>query len=284
MLTPLHQTLESTRRLDLNQPADALIALRKIHGSTLDGIPTIYHWSGRVWSRVEGEADRLLFRVEGMNIRQLGTLQDPRRGIGFRHVSRELMLYLDPLTGEPLHSWHNPWTGADVAVMHVANDPVNLPPFFERDAQGRPFIAPLRTQAERVFLSAEIPLFHDNPLAGNHQDLVGNQYHAMEIFNFTADREQLLRTDTDSANASVAWVRIAPWLPFMRMGSRPGLMVFNATGQQVPGIAALPAVLQTVIADEYPHYAAPPPLDDQRPNVTSWTAARDRLDRRHEPA
>lgn len=279
MPTPLHLPLEGARQLDVTQPADALIAMRKIHGSTLDGKPIIYHWSGRVWSRVEGEADRLLFRVEGMNIRQCGTLQDPERGTGFRQVSRELMLYLDPLTGEPLHTWHNPWTGADVAVMHVANDPVNLPPYFERDAQGRPFVAPLRMQGERVFLSIEIPLFYDNPLAGDHPNMVGNHYHAMEIFDFTADRQQLLRTDTDSAGASVAWVRIAPWLPFMCMGSRPGLMVFNATGQQVPGISELPPVLQAAIANEYPHYAAPPPLDDCRPNVTSWTAARDRLDR-----
>lgn len=277
MNTPDHAPSRCCADLDIADPADALTALRKIHGSTRDGQPVIYHWSGRVWSRTQGEPDRLLFRVEGMNVRQCGTLHDPQRGSGFRLVSRELMLYLDPATGEPLHTWHNPWTGAEVEVMHVANDPVNLPPFFERDLQGRPTVTPLRLQGERVFLSTEIPLFYTNPLAGDYQDAVGNHYHAMEIFDFSADRQKLLARDTDTADACLAWVRIAPWLPFMRMGSRPGLMVFNATGQSVASVADLPTVLRQAIANDYPNYAEPPPLDDQRANVTSWTAARSRL-------
>lgn len=264
--------------LDLAQPRDALAALRKIHGSTVDGRPVVYHWSGRVWSRVEGEADRLLFRIEGMNIRQCGTLHDAERGTGFRLVSRELMLYLDPASGEPLQTWRNPWSGAEVPVMHVANDPVNQRPFFERDAQGRPFAAPLRVQGERVFAASEIPLFYPNPLAGDYQDHAGNHYHAMEVFDFVADRRALLSRDSDTANAALAWVRVAPWLPFMKMGSRPGLMVFNAMGQTVEGIGALPPVLRDAIATTYPDYAAPPPLDDARPNATSWTVARQAID------
>ena len=268
----------SATDLDLTRPADALTALRKIHCSTVDAKPVTYHWSGNVWSRVEGEPDRLLFRIEGMNIRQCVGLTDPQRGQGFRLVSRELMLYLDPTTGEPLKTWRNPWTGAEVSVMHVANDPVNMRPFFERDAQGRPAQFGFRLQGERVFAPSEIPLFYPNPMAGDYQDYVGNQYHAMEIFDFQADRHALLDERTDTANASLSWVRIAPWLPFMKMGSRPGLMVFNAMGQTVPGVTALPSVLRDTIATDYPDYAAPPPLDDARPNATSWTVARQTID------
>lgn len=268
----------SAALLDLSQAPDALAAVRKLHASTQDGKAVVYHWSGHAWARREGEPDRLLFRVEGMNIRQAGTLHDPVRGTGFRLVSRELMLYLDPHSGMPLQTWHNPWTAQEVEVMHVANDPVNQRPFFERDPQGRPFAAPFRVQGERVFAPAEIPLFYPNPLAGDYQDHVGNHYHAMEIFDFIADRQTLLNRHTDTAGAALAWVRIAPWLPFMRMGSRPGLMVFNAMGQAVDGIAALPPVLQAAIRDTYPQYDAPPPLDDARPNATSWTVARQTID------
>ncbi|VCU70305.1 hypothetical protein PIGHUM_02374 [Pigmentiphaga humi] len=272
--------------LDLAQPSDALAALRKLFCSTVDAKPVVYHWSGQAWARREGEPDRLLFKVEGMNIRQCGTLQDAERGTGFRLVSRELMLYLDPLSGEPLETWRNPWTGAEVPVMHVANDPVNMPPFFERDSQGRPFPSPFRVQGERVFARSEIPLFYPNPLAGDYQEHVGNHYHAMEIFDFVADRARLLDRHADTGDAALAWVRIAPWLPFMKMGSRPGLMVFNAMGQTVESIDALPAVLRDAIANHYPSYAAPPPLDDNRPNATSWTVARQAIDadRRAAPA
>lgn len=265
-------------QLNLALPADALLALRKVHGSTRDGQAVIFHWSGQVWSRIEGERDRLLFKVEGMNVRQCGTLQDPERGLGFRLVSRELMLYLDPTSGQPLQTWHNPWTGCEVAVMHVANDPVNLPPFFERDAQGRPFTFAFREQGERVFAPCEIPLFYPNPLAGDYQEHAGNHYHAMEIFDFVVNRATLLDRSRDRADAALAWVRIAPWLPFMQMGSRPGLMVFNAMGQTVASIEALPAVLRDAIARDYPQYTTPPALDDTRPNATSWTVARQMID------
>lgn len=270
--------------LDLSQPRDALTALRKIHCSTRDGEPVVYHWSGNVWSRVQGEPDRLLFRIEGMNVRQCVTLNDEQNGVGFRLVSRELMLYLDPRTGEVLDRWTNPWTGEEVSVMPVANDPVNMRPFFER-AQGRPFAFPFREQGGRVFAPSEIPLFYANPLAGDYQDHAGNHYHAMEIFDFLADRDVLLSPDTRTADAALAWVRIAPWLPWMKMGSRPGTMIFNAMGQTVEGIEALPEPLKSAIAERYPVYAAPPPLDDARPNATSWTVARDAIDaeRRAQP-
>lgn len=271
-------TTTPDQELDLGNPVDTLTALRKVHGSTKDGEAVVFHWSGQVWSRIEGERDRLLFKVEGMNIRQCGSLEDSQRGRGFRLVSRELMLYLDPITGQPLQRWHNPWNDTEVVVMHVANDPVNLPPFFERDAQGRPFAFPFRVQGERVFAPSEIPLFYPNPLAGDYQEHVGNHYHAMEIFDFVADRTTLLSRATTTANAALAWVRIAPWLPFMKMGSRPGLMVFNAMGQSIAGIDALPALLREAITHDYPLYATPPALDDSRPNTTSWTVARQMID------
>lgn len=270
--------------IDLASPTGALTALRKFFCSTVDASPVMYHWTGRVWSRVEGEPDRLLFKIEGMNVRQCATVTDPQRGTGFRLVSRELMLYLDPATGQRLDVWRNPWTGADVPVMHVANDPVNMRPFYEKDAQGKPFSAAFRVQGDRVFAPSEIPLFYPNPLAGDYQDYAGNHYHAMEIFDFVADRNVLLDPRTESANAALAWVRIAPWLPFMRMGSRPGLMVYNAMGQTVAHVDALPEVLRDAIRTDYPAYATPPAVDDSRPNATSWTAARQHIDARRQSA
>lgn len=270
--------MSTAHPLDLSHPLDALTALRKLHCSTVDNKPVIYHWSGRVWARIEGEPDKLLFTIEGMNVRQSGTLTHTERGTGFRMVSRELMLYLDPATGEPLRTWRNPWTGVEVEVSHVANDPVNMPPFFERSAQGKAIAIPFRVQGERVFAPSEIPLFYPNPLGGDYQDYAGNHYHAMEIFDFMADRATLLDPHTDSAGAALAWIRIAPWLPFMHMGSRPGLMVFNAMGQTVDGIDALPPVLRHALETDYPLYCSPPALDDTRPNATSWTNARRKID------
>jgi hypothetical protein len=257
--------------LDLSSPVDNLTAYRKIQCSTKDATPVVYHWSGHVYSRVPGEADRHIFDVEGMNIRQCAAVHDPAKGPGFRMVSRELMFYVDPVTRAVLKTWTNPFSGKTVDVVPVVNDPVNMRPVFATDEHGTPFSLHARTEGDRVFLSTEIPLFYRNPLAGDYQDYVGNKYHAMEIFDFVADKADLLDRDKSQASPSVSWVRVAEWLPWMEMGGRDGLMVMNATGQKVAGIDQLPEVIRTQISSNYPAWTAPPPVDDARPNETSWT-------------
>jgi hypothetical protein len=261
------------RMLSLDDPAHALQMFRKIQCSTEDLKPVYYHWSGRVYSRVQGEPDRHLWNIEGMNVRQCAAVNDPVRGPGMRMVSRELMFYLDPATGQVVDRWKNPWTGAENRVFHVANDPVSQPPMFVSGRDGKGYRLPVRVEDGRVFWNIEVPLFYPNPLGGDFQTYAGNHYHAMEIFNFVADERGLRDPRSTEVNASVSWVRIAPWLPFMEMGSRPGLMVFNATGQKV-AYEALPAVVRDQIARSYPAYRNPPPIDDARPNATTWTEFR----------
>lgn len=262
------------QRLSFDNPDHQIIMYRKIQCSTRDLEPLVYHWSGRVWSRVPGEADRHLWNVEGMNIRQCVTVEDKARGRGVRMVSRELMLYLDPATGAVVDTWTNPWTGRTNRIFHVANDPVNQRPVFPRGADGAPFRIPMRVEDGRIFWNIEVPLFYTNPMGGDFQDFVGNHYHAMEIFNFLADEDSLRDPRTRNAGAAVSWVRLSGWMPFMEMGSRPGALVFNATGQVVKGVEALPRVLKDQIALRYPEYRTPPPPDDARPNATTWTEFR----------
>ncbi|PZO01377.1 MAG: hypothetical protein DCF29_15525 [Alphaproteobacteria bacterium] len=262
----------SAQTIDLSTPAGAIAANRKVQCSTVDGEAVVYHWSGRVFARSPGEPDRHIFNVEGMNVRQCVTVTDATRGTGYRLVSRELMLYLDPRTNEILRTWTNPVTDQEVEVVHVANDPVNSRPSYERNADGTPFTFSGRVNQGKVFLNFEAPLFYVNPLGGDYQEYVGNQYHAMEIFDFSMDEDDLIDASRPRASPVIAWVRISPWLPWMRMGGRPGGLVFNAVGQTMAnGIADLPAVLRDEIAANYPIYDTPPPGDDARPNETSWT-------------
>jgi Protein of unknown function (DUF1838) len=268
-----------SRKLDINNPVDVVQIDRKIGCSTKDGEAKVFHWSGRAYSRVNGERDRHIFNVEGMNVRQCATVTDPKRGVGYRMVSRELMLYLDPKTNEVLRTWNNPWTGKPVEVLHVANDPVNMrAPSFPYGADGKPAEFEGRIVDGRVYSPFEAPLFYPNPLAGEYQEYVGNHYHAMEIFDFISDEKVLLDSKTTTANAAVAWVRIADWLPWMEMGSRDGLMVVNAMGDMLGSFEELPAVLKDEIAKNYPDYKVPPPLDDARPNETSWTYFKKHID------
>ena len=252
--------------------AEGYVAInRKIQCSMEDGSPQVFQWFGRAYSRVPGERDRHLFNLDGMNIRQCVSIEDPIRGTGYRMVSREIMLYLDPQTSEVLRSFANPWTGQDNEVIHVANDPVNGRSNYGRNSEGEDIPFDLQDINGNWWWPIEVPLFYTNPLGGDYQSYVGGNYHATEIFDFNGDTAELLDADNPVAYPMVSWVRLAPWLPWMQMGNRTGMMYFNAMGRKLRSFDQLSATMQAEIADNYPAYVAPPPVDDTRPNETSWT-------------
>ena len=107
---------------------------------------------------------------------------------------------------------------------------------------------------------------------GEFQDYVGGTYHAMEIFNFIIDKDDLLDASKDVAYPVIAWSRVSKFLPWMKMGDKQGYMIFSGTGKKLKGgFDAIPEGLKKEIALTYPTYNHAPPTDDNRPNETSWT-------------
>lgn len=272
----------SADTIDVSTPEGSVTANRKIQCSANDAEPVVFGWEGRAYSRVPGERDRLVFKLNGMNIRQCVTIKDEKRGTGFRMVSREIMLYLDPKTNEVLQTFDNPWTGASNEVIHVANDPVNGRPNYGRDKEGNPAVRPLNEVNGTWFMSFEVPLFYTNPLGGDYQKYVGGTYHATEIFDFNGEVDELLDSSSAIAYPVVSWVRIAKWLPWMEMGDRAGLLYFNAMGKKLENFDQLPDVVKNEIAANYPEYTSPPALDDSRRNETSWTFMKKIIDSREQ--
>ncbi len=261
------------RTLDPAVPEDAVEISKRMQCGVSADEPAVYHWSGNIYGRSPGQRDKLLFKGEGMNIRRCVEVEDPERGTGWRIISREIMLMLDPKTGEVVDTWENPYTGETVEVMQIHNDPVNSRPTFPRGADGTPYrISTLREAGPYVFMPFEVPLFYTNPLTGDYQEYVGGKYHAMEIFDFAALKDELYDSTKPTAYPMISWVRISGWAPWMKMGGRPGQMVFNAMGRKLPGgFEELPDVLKDEIRENYPIYEDAPPKDDTRKNETTWT-------------
>jgi hypothetical protein len=267
----------SAGTIDLTTPEGANLAMRKIHCSLRDNHPVTYYWHGETHSRVPGEPDRKLFTVQGMNIRQCVTVDDPQRGKGYRLVSRELLFYFDPQSGALLETWRNPWTGKEVEVIQTANDPVNAPPTFAVGRDGKPAAWTGTTLGNQWWITWTIPLFYPNPLGGPYQQYVGGTYHATEMFNFFGDLDDLLNDRKHTAQVRVGWVRISNWLPWMEMGDRPGALYFHSAGRKVDDWSQLSPVMREEIDRNYPAWKAPPPGDDARPNETSWTYFRKKV-------
>ena len=261
--------------------AEGFVALnRKIQCSTEDSSPQVFEWSGYGYSRVPGEPDRRIFGLLGMNVRQCGQVEDPDKGTGYRLVSREIMLYLDPKTGEVLRTFDNPWTGEANEVIHVANDPVNGRPSFGVNADGSEKAFTYRDINGQYLINYEIPLFYKNAMGGEYQKYIGGSYHATEIFDFNGDVAELLDASQPVAYPVISWVRLAQWLPWMEMNGRAGMLYFNAMGRKLLNYDQLSDLLKSEITANYPEYVAPPPLDDPRRNETSWTYMKKIIDGR----
>ncbi|RKQ71976.1 uncharacterized protein DUF1838 [Litorimonas taeanensis] len=259
----------NVERLDLNTPEGAMLAMRKVQCSLVDGEAVTYYWFGRAYSRRMGERDKNIFNVEGMNVRACSTVNDPERGLGYKLVTREILLYKDAKTGEVLKTWENPWTGEEVEVMHVANDPVNSSGYVTgRD--GKPATFGGDVMDDRFQMSFTVPLFYPSPLASEYEKEIGGTYHATEMFNFFGFTDDLTDMSKNTANVSVGWARMSDWLPWMNMQGREGTIYMHTAGRKLESWDDMSETMKSEIRTHYPEYVAPPPLDDPRKNMTSW--------------
>ncbi len=257
-------------QLNLDDPDDAFSAARKTQCSTVDGEQITWWWHGKAYSRRQGERDRHLFNVEGMNTRQCTTISDPEKGDGYKLVSREILLYKDPKTDEVLATWENPWTGETVDVLHVANDPVNFTAYkIGRDGKPASFRGTI--VGDKWWSTTTVPLWYPNVLASAFQKEIGGTYHATEMFNFMGDMESLLDEETTTAEVQVGWVRMSDWLPWMMMNGREGVIYMHTAGVKLDSWDDMSDTMKAEIAAHYPEYRTPPPADDDRRNETSWS-------------
>ncbi len=68
----------------------------------------------------------------------------------------------------------------------------------------------------------------------------------------------------------LAWDRIGPWVPWMKMGDRSGNLIYSAWGGKVASVAELPQLIQDEMNTRVPLFknAAKSILD--KDDVTSW--------------
>ena len=234
----------------------------------LSGKEVVYYWAGEVRGVVPGERARKLFRVEGYNVGRLERTKD-----GLRLITREVTFYEDPATGEILGRWTNPYTRREVEVVHVWNDPVNSewPASFALPAED---FGPDRVFSLRVYLLYPSPL----PKSRFPEFAQADDYQAAELFQFFVRKDELADPARTSVPARISWTRIGPWLPFMRMGDRPGQMVYHCAGYKLPGgYADLPAKVRAYVEARGPQFRSAPAAYSE-PNETSWTYFRKRLD------
>jgi hypothetical protein len=245
-------------------PLQQLNALARTRAS-LDGADTTVWWAGDVYAWEPGAAYRHLFGFEGLNVARLVPIDG-----GYEMLARECAFYLDPRSREILSTWHNPVTDEDVDVVHIWNDPVNQR-WLAEGPRG-PFRVPMTMLGDQVCFTMEIPLAYPSPLpvADFPDNSADDVYRALELFQFFAPASALSDESSVSVGHTLSWMRMSPWLPWMRMGQRPGGLAFHCRGLKLGAYTDVPQRTRDYIAAQHPEYAEAPRAWSE-PNETSWT-------------
>lgn len=218
-------------------------------------------WTGAIYAYVPGGKRNRLFKMAGMSVSRC----IPTDEESWDFTSRELTYYLDPETGEILRQWENPWTGEILPVMHVANNPV------QGCFKGG---FPALVDGGNTTFVFDLFSTYPNPLAADPKfaDYSPNPtYQAAELFKITVPTAELLNPEILSVSQlQLCWDRIGPWVPWMKMGDRPGQLVYSAYGVKVNGVTELPQLLQDEITTRVPLYKNAPSCFLDGEDVTSW--------------
>lgn len=222
---------------------------------------TFLTWAGAIYAFIPGEKRNRLFKMVGVSVSRCIPTEDG----GWDFTSRELTYYLHPETGEILRQWENPWTEELLTVMHVANNPVQG--YFKGKF-------PARVDRDSATFVFDIFTTYPNPLATDPKfaDYSPNPtYQAAELFKLTVPTAELLNPEILSVSKlQLAWDRIGPWVPWMKMGDRPGQLVYSAYGGKVNGVDELPQLLQDEINTRVPLYKNAPKSYLEGEDITSW--------------
>jgi len=235
---------------------------------------------GRAYGVRDNEKVRPLFDVEGFSFVRTKKLEDG----SYRRMLREIVFYRDIATGEIMKTWHNPYTGEDVKVVPIANDPFNFtisefapePPSYGGLNKDRPPRKPFLQDWSNgpdgtMVLRTEVDMIYPNALKPDVwvRESSGPMNRVSEHFIFVVKRKDVENPNLTHIPHIGSWSRITPWLPWMLMGQAPGHVSYFTNFQTIPnGIAGLPADLVAAARamDEKWLHA---PTEDYGPSLSS---------------
>jgi Protein of unknown function (DUF1838) len=255
----------SAAALDMSAYEGQMLAYQKLRGNA-NGADTIADWQVTVYAVEPGKKAVAIMRLDGFNVGRFAKQPDG----SVQWLSREAAYYRDLKTGKILTEWDNPMTGQQNKVLHVINDPVNSR-FPATPSPNQPPL-PWNIRGEDVFLKMDIPLAYPNALqpADYPDESSGPTYFASEHFLFFAKTRDLMDDKMTSIPATYAWTRTGPWLPWMKMGTRAGYLLYSGQGKKLKGPEELDAVVREYTTKNHPDFMASPKTY-VTPNETSWT-------------
>jgi Protein of unknown function (DUF1838) len=264
LMITLSATAQKKALYNLDSAKDNMDAYVKLRASLDTKEEVVFYATGSIYGYDPEKPWKHLFDFEMYNIARVEKMTGDS---GWRLITREMLVYKDTKTGAVLSKWKNPWTGEEVEVFPVWNDPVN------QTFKYGSFLVPFQRMGEgRICLYNDVPLSYPSPLkkAEWPDNSRSDVYQGAELFNFFCNEKDLQNKKISSINADISWSRFSDFLPWMKMGSRPGNLLYQSRGWKVKGgWNGLPKNLKDFVMANKPEYATAP-ATYEKPNMTSW--------------
>ncbi len=195
-------------------------------------------------------------------------------GTGYRKVLREVGIYYDLKSLEPLEEYLNPYTQERVKVIHVANDPFNqvIQNYFETPPSYGglnasapppriPFVLPWKKLGQYATLERHIHLYYKNALQPDKwpRESGGKMTRVSEFFQYFIDIADIQNKKVTSLPFHGTWSRVTPWLPWMLMDGGAGhcqYMTLQGGGQPLDEV--IPRKVLDFIEKKFPLYLNAP--------------------------
>ena len=258
-------TTDRDPELDLDDPETNFNALLKLRGD-LSGDDFFFAFPGQAWAMIPQQQNYKCFRTFGF-----GSGRFEKVDGDYRILSREVLYYLDPETGEILNEWSNPFLNdRKVEVVHIQNDPVNG--VFSLNGRG-PLAPPYPYVSCGDMVAFQWNFFIQHPNVLTREEYpkysAGNIDQHAELWGLIGSKKDILNPDTTSAYCTMSWSRVADWLPFMEMGDAPGKMVFHSHSLKLmDGPKELPRAILDYTEKHHSEYLTAP-TEWNGPQMTS---------------
>ena len=249
--------------LDLNRPADNLLAYLKMRASIESG--DVYFWfTGGLDLAAPGEPIAAIITVESLLRREVRALED---GV-FRITDWEAAIYRDLQTGALAETIRNPVTGRMVQPLHYREGPVP----FEWRADRQPRLIGM----DSPFAEKDEPFGYPYKRVGNDlwmtkASYFSNRPHWLDMNEWPLETPaatmnvasistlQARWSDiTDPAQASVptqfSYQATSGWLPWMLMGQRPGYVIWHEAGKKLTSLDEAPADTLALMRQVHPQW------------------------------
>ncbi len=260
----LVNALAQKKLYNLDSAKDNMDAYVKLRASLNPKEEVVFYATGSIYGYEPDKPWKHLFNFEMYNIARVEKILPDS---GYRLITREMLVYEDPNTGEILNTWKNPYTGKDVEVLHVWNDPVNQ--IFKYGS----FLVPFQRLGDgRICLYNDVPLSYPSPLkkAEWPENSRSDVYQGAELFNFFCNEKDIQNKKLNNINTDISWSRFSDFLPWMNMNTLPGNLLYQSRGWKLKGgYEALPQKIKDFVAKNNPEYKTAP-TTYTKPNMTSW--------------